>query len=75
MSHLIKGLLDVNKRILVYGGKTHQNSEAELLATTWHKLKTWHGSVSKDKQTALLGDQAACFRLAGLLGALALVDE
>jgi hypothetical protein len=75
VSHLIKGLLDVNKRILVYGGKTHQNSEAELLATTWHKLKTWHGSVSKDKQTALLGDQAACFRLAGLLGALALVDE
>ena len=30
VSHLIKELLDVNERILVYGDKTHQKPEAEL---------------------------------------------
>ena len=68
VSHRIKGLLDVNERILVYGDKTHQKSEAELLAKTWLKLKTWYGSVPKYKQTALADEWALFVKQKPLLG-------
>ena len=68
MSRLIKGLLGANERILVYGDKSHQKSEAELLAATWLKLKIWYGSVPKDEQTALTDEWALFVNRKPLLG-------
>ena len=68
VSHLIKGLLDVIERILIYGDKSHQKPEAELLAATWLKLKTWYGSVPKDEQTALTDEWALFVKQKSLLG-------